>query len=349
MNARLSNTIDLLRLLSCVMVVLIHSSNAYTDLNFFSYFLTRQLPVGAVPIFFFISGFLIAYKTDVLPSKNSVVLYFLRRITEIIVAYLVWTCIFYLLFYWGCAFSFIGSGFYCEKIFSDLTSILGLSERYPLVYQFWFLRDLLIYHFIYLCSFWFVKGKWRVLAFLILITCLLLQLGMHAQNHEFASIFIVNFISYFIGVFFCKDLGVDASFSHAKIKAVNALIIYCLFVFFVFFIMVDEGGKVGFILILSVLAFIASAIALSFFVKNEVVRWVLKPAVWVYVVHALIVALLVKILAVVIPYQTLIIACSFILALCVSFGSYFLLPKSIIRYLSILIEMRFAFNNKHGR
>jgi hypothetical protein len=69
--------------------------------------------------------------------------------------FLLFTFLLIIYFFWNgllwifslVAYYFLGAfnapGFIHDKIFGGLLSVFGLSEHYPINYQFWFLKDLL--------------------------------------------------------------------------------------------------------------------------------------------------------------------------------------------------------------
>lgn len=93
-------SIDFLRLISILAVILIHISNATLDygnydLNklFFSFFLT-EAPRFAVPVFFLISGYLLMNHYS---NKLNTLTFYKKRFIRILPPYIIWSAIYFVL------------------------------------------------------------------------------------------------------------------------------------------------------------------------------------------------------------------------------------------------------------
>ncbi len=140
----MSTHLDILRVIACLSVLLLHSGNsaAIREGGAIVDYFSRYLVVGCVPLFFAISGALAVQK---LGSWE----YFLRRAYWLLLSFAGWNLILVgavllcqlLLVLLGLQFEF---GFLSDKIKAGLLSIFGVTEHYPIVYQFWFVRDLIL-------------------------------------------------------------------------------------------------------------------------------------------------------------------------------------------------------------
>ena len=158
----LSKTITLLRFPLIVAVVFIHTN--LTDVmidgtllveegqfpvhDVFRHIVTDELAKIAVPLFFFISGFLFFYR-----SEFSLAVYGMKlkkRVRTLLVPYLFWNIVVLLLYFLTQSFlSSMTSG--RRELISDysLSDWLNAFWNYnrkggPICYQFWFIRDLMV-------------------------------------------------------------------------------------------------------------------------------------------------------------------------------------------------------------
>lgn len=170
----LSHTISFLRFPLIVAVVLLHSNLSVVIINgtrpvnagqypvhewlyrLFSY----ELAEAAVPLFFFISGFLFFYRGDFSPRVyvNKIK----RRVRSLLIPYLFWNMAVLVLFVLSqMYFSRISSGHtlpITEFTFSDwLRLFWDYSDGHPIGYQFWFIRDLMVISLLSPVVFLFVR------------------------------------------------------------------------------------------------------------------------------------------------------------------------------------------------
>ncbi len=126
--------------------------------NLFSQILGRV----AVPLFFFMSGYLFYYKVD--NFDNSVYLYKLKkRFKSLLIPYLFWNTSF-LVIYYICSHVpmistfFVGMEYNLDTILSSFWAQMDERGRmtYPLAYQFWFIRDLIVCVIISPLLYWLV-------------------------------------------------------------------------------------------------------------------------------------------------------------------------------------------------
>lgn len=157
----LSKTITFLRFPLIVAVVFIHTNLTDVIINgtllveegqfpvhdVFRHIVTAELARIAVPLFFFISGFLFFYR-----SEFSLAVYGMKlkkRIRTLLVPYLFWNIVVVLLAFLGQTFlSSMTSG--RNELISDyslsdwLNVFWNHREGMPICYQFWFIRDLMV-------------------------------------------------------------------------------------------------------------------------------------------------------------------------------------------------------------
>jgi surface polysaccharide O-acyltransferase-like enzyme len=149
LNSKRNAILDLVRIIGMILVMLIHSPG---DENMKSapgiFFLRYFIASGAVPVFFMLSGYLGARKID--SASVSIMQYLREKCRTLISPFLFWnTTVLLLVFsakYMGLDSSFRGAGQYFDVnlTFSSIaTALLGIG-RLPIVYQFWFLRDLIV-------------------------------------------------------------------------------------------------------------------------------------------------------------------------------------------------------------
>ena len=165
----LSQTIAFLRFPLIVGVVLIHSKvnnvvikgvqlippDGHWFYDNISYLFSDIFAAVAVPLFFFISGFLFFYKTTAF-TKSVYAKKLKRRVHTLLIPYIFWNLAVALLFFLSeIFFSGLMSG--VNKAIHDYTfqdwlwafwnkthiDGVGISSN-PICYQFWFLRDLMV-------------------------------------------------------------------------------------------------------------------------------------------------------------------------------------------------------------
>ena len=142
-------SLDILRVIAIFFVMLIHStvSGDVKDRSGI-FFLVRFLEFGAVPVFFLLSGYLGARKIN---SKDvSAYRYAKDKYHTLIVPFLFWNALVLSLVFIaklaGLHHIINGNGAYFDvkPTFTSIASALFGIGRSPIVYQFWFLRDLIV-------------------------------------------------------------------------------------------------------------------------------------------------------------------------------------------------------------
>ena len=154
-----SKRITALRFLLIVFVVFIHNNlSADEAISYYHLVFTEPIAItwlkhclctvlggAAVPLFFLFAGYLQFCKDD------SYIVVLKKRAKSLLVPYILWTLITTLLYFVGQSFPAFSSFFQNENnivrnwsIVDWLNLLWVHDEIYPLVFQFWFLRDLIV-------------------------------------------------------------------------------------------------------------------------------------------------------------------------------------------------------------
>lgn len=160
-DALLSKVIEFLRFPLIVCVVFIHNYASHVtvggveigangDLPVFYYvsnLISQVLARVAVPLFFFISGFLFFYKVETFDTP-AYLAKLRKRFKTLLVPYLFWNLLFVGLSFLVNHLPYIKQ-FFAGKELDMADALIGtLDEQgamtYPLAYQFWFIRDLIV-------------------------------------------------------------------------------------------------------------------------------------------------------------------------------------------------------------
>lgn len=158
----LSKTILFLRFPLIIAVIFIHTPLNEAIINgialteeykfpvydIFFHIITNEIARIAVPLFFFISGFLFFYKTSIF-NRNEYVKKLKKRFKSLFIPYIFWNLtVLFLVFLSQMFLSSMLSG--NNKLITDynytdwLNIFWNHKEEAPICYQFWFIRDLLI-------------------------------------------------------------------------------------------------------------------------------------------------------------------------------------------------------------
>lgn len=217
----LSKTISYLRFPLIVGVVFIHNKMAeiniqgdivsYDDWPWLTYtmdFFSSVLPTIAVPLFFFISGFLFFYKVDF--DKNVYIKKLKSRYHTLVIPYLIWNFVgflilliqmhprFYSLFpllkdYRIDIFEFL-SYFWIKDLPMDLPG----ERAFPINFPFWFIRDLIILVITSPLIYWLIK-RLKIVVVILLCAVWFFGLGKYVGllgiSHQ--SIFFFPLGAYF--------------------------------------------------------------------------------------------------------------------------------------------------------
>lgn len=222
-------TIDITRFVSIFLVLCIHAANS--DLihegSATVVFFSEYFSVGAVPVFFCLAGFL-------LTCKERSLGYVLGRMKGLLIIYFFWNGLLWI--FSLVAYYFLGAfnapGFIHDKIFGGLLSVFGLSEHYPINYQFWFLKDLLFCFFVF--SVIMVLGLHRKLFFAICVVASVavgVLLAMYFSSSliyesKVAMACAFFFLGCLIGGARCYVIGFDLSFAIFACSSISLVLLF---------------------------------------------------------------------------------------------------------------------------
>lgn len=196
-----SRFISVIFFVCSIMVVGIHCYNAATlppdDIVFYiEGFFCHGLFVAAVPIFFYLSGYLffrnIQSITDVFKKMGT-------RAKSVLMPFLAWSSI-YLLFY--LVGSTVFSGMLNDPILLDPLSIIKYIVFYRYSFALWYMYQLMMYLLLTPIIFFVIKKRW--IAVLLLVACFLFSvfvtdgIDFKAFNDIPRSIFQFNFFCYYL-------------------------------------------------------------------------------------------------------------------------------------------------------
>lgn len=163
MTEAVSKRIGTLRVFLPVLVVLIHNNSAAVPNTAVSYAIktlcSEILARSAVPLFFFISGYLLFRRRETYGSVLK------KKARTLLVPYLLWNGIVVGLFALGQSAPYVSRFFQDESsrvahytLFQWLDAFLGLNGHgYPAAYQFWFVRDLMILTALFPLAGWLLR------------------------------------------------------------------------------------------------------------------------------------------------------------------------------------------------
>ncbi|NLL79590.1 MAG: acyltransferase [Clostridiales bacterium] len=150
-----SKRITALRFILIVLVIFIHNNGSEVDNTAFSgairLLFSEILARTAVPLFFFISGYLLFIK----PRPYKEVLK--RKAKTLLLPYLLWNGLVLFLFWVGQTAPYVSAFFTDENnriadysLYQWVDAFLGLNyQGYPAAYQLWFIRDLILLTLLY--------------------------------------------------------------------------------------------------------------------------------------------------------------------------------------------------------
>lgn len=159
-DKNLSNRINILKFISIVMVVWVHSYfmgsnnldigvNDSKWLSAIQYIISQSVSRAAVPLFFLISGFLL-YSKDFTWLNN-----FKKKSRTILLPYLIWNTFWIIFYLIAQSISYISPYFSNQEYYVQNFGVLKWIKAYtyfkdnsPFLYTLWFLRDLFILNII---------------------------------------------------------------------------------------------------------------------------------------------------------------------------------------------------------
>ena len=171
MNPEISRNITLLRYPAIVMVVMIHNIFEYAPLpvfcKYFERFFSYSFPQIGVPIFFAASGYLLFHKAEF--EKVSYFELIKRRFQSLVIPYIFWNAAVLAFYLIGPLLPVLGKFFLSGKLndyqwYDYFLRSFGITEYYPIAFQFWFIRNLFIFVLLYPIFLWLMRRiNWQIL------------------------------------------------------------------------------------------------------------------------------------------------------------------------------------------
>lgn len=208
MTQQESNIIKSLRLPLMIMVVFIHSflidREGMIETIWVEHFFSRCIPIVAVPLFMAISGYLFFSKCEI-GNRSFFIHQYKKRFHTLLVPYILWNGIVIIFFY--CLHRFvptlINSEFENVSSFSFidfLNCFWRESGGFPIAYQFWFIRDLIIISIFAPVVFWVARrGLWTLIVFLTiyyLFHITWLEMSFYFFVGAYCSLNKLNFVKF---------------------------------------------------------------------------------------------------------------------------------------------------------
>jgi surface polysaccharide O-acyltransferase-like enzyme len=285
-------------------VVFIHSGVIDTGVNFASGTETFEVPLYvekihglsetftavAVPLFFFMSGFLLFVREQTFLEN------FKKKTKTILLPYILWTILVILFLFTAQSFNFTKQ-YFATLIIRNFTimdwigAFLGhfgkfVENGHPLVYQFWFLRDLFVLNLLFVI----IKKAVDFLPGGIFVLFLILWIGG-------INLYIVN-----TGALFFFTLGYyivkyNINYKHLdNIKTLDIVFMYAITIIISLFFSKRITVISAINIIVGVIFFIRLS---SNFIKRDKVyktlAWLEQYAFWVYATHGIVIAAIIKV------------------------------------------------------
>lgn len=259
----------------------------------FRHIVTGELARIAVPLFFFISGFLFFYR-----SEFSLAVYGMKlkkRIRTLLIPYLFWNMVVLLLFFLTQTFlSSMTSGI--TKLISDynlsdwLNVFWNHRKGYPMCYQFWFIRDLMVV-ILFSPAVYYLIRYGKAFSLVVLSTLWIFDIWFEVPGISISAFFFFSF-----GAWFSinrRDFTIDF-----RPLLLPAIVLYVIFLLGNTLLWYNEisGFKflhnIGIILgMVAVVALVASGIARK---KLGVSPFLAGSSFFVYAYHGMPITLVVK-------------------------------------------------------
>ena len=233
MNNYLSNKFTFFSFCLIVLVVILHSLNVEFKscdnlICSFQYLLSHKLAQIAVPLFFFISGYLFFLKKD--NEKKGDFSFFItsikKRFKTIMLPFVLW-CVFWFLFMY-----FLQQLPLIKKYFSEPIYLMTFRDKvlnlfyYPLNYPFWFLRELLVLQI--LTPLLFLGIKYLKIIFVFLLFILAIFFGNIIAIYNFNILGSIPLLFFSLGAFFSLN-KVNIIFKPKKINAFMLVVFWIAF------------------------------------------------------------------------------------------------------------------------
>ena len=156
MDPEISRNITLLRYPAIVMVVMIHNIFEYAPLpvfcKYFERFFSYSFPQVGVPIFFAASGYLLFHKAECENASYPELIK--RRFQSLVIPYIFWNAAVLTFYLAGPHLPVLGKFFLSGRLnnyqwYDYFLRSFGITEHYPIAFQFWFIRNLIIFVLLY--------------------------------------------------------------------------------------------------------------------------------------------------------------------------------------------------------
>ncbi len=148
MDRYISNKIKNMSFIMTIFVVILHSNNlqdpSVLNINtLVQNFIGQGIVRIAVPMFFVISGYLFYYKFK--PSKEAYLSKYKKRFKSLFIPYFIW-CTGWLVILYVIELTAFGRAMFSDRIVADYNAVELFQNTYiyPLPYQFWYIRALMI-------------------------------------------------------------------------------------------------------------------------------------------------------------------------------------------------------------
>lgn len=150
MNNEISRSIDLLRVISILLVVMLHARTglefSVERVTYWSGVASRGFGALGVPVFLVISGYLAGIKRAKGAAAESWGAW-RRRAQGLLTGYVFWNTLVALLALAAVWLHASMGSFLTGKLAGGWLSVYGLNDQFPIAYQFWFIRELLLFSF----------------------------------------------------------------------------------------------------------------------------------------------------------------------------------------------------------
>ena len=217
MNPEISRNITLLRYPAIVLVVMIHNVFEYAPLpdfcKYFERFFSYSFPQVGVPLFFAASGYLLFHKAEFENASYTELIK--RRFQSLVIPYLFWNAAVLAFYLLGPHLPVLGKFFLSGRLnnyqwYDYILRSFGVTEYYPIAFQFWFIRNLVIFVLLYPVFLWIMRRiNWQ---FLMLGTAAMLFLPKYP--FEGLSYFLIG------GILAVKNLSLEGTRKYLPLLAV---------------------------------------------------------------------------------------------------------------------------------